>query len=99
MSIKEGIIEGLDNSLEGFYKNYLGLVASETASSNSMKSSQEILLHGIHTQRTAVSSVSEDEEMTNMIRFQHAYNAASRCITTIDEMLDRLINATGRVGL
>ncbi|MCL1808101.1 MAG: flagellar hook-associated protein FlgK [Oscillospiraceae bacterium] len=99
MSIKEGIIEGLDNSIEGFYKNYLGLVASEAASANSMKASQEILLHGIHTQRTAVSSVSEDEEMTNLIRFQHAYNAASRCITSIDEMLDRLINATGRVGL
>jgi flagellar hook-associated protein 1 FlgK len=37
--------------------------------------------------------------MTNMIRFQHAYNAASRAITTIDEMLDKLINGTGRVGL
>jgi flagellar hook-associated protein 1 FlgK len=97
--IKEGIIDGLDNSLEGFYKNYLGIVASETAASNGMRASQDILLHGIHTQRTAISSVSEDEEMTNMIRFQHAYNAASRAITTIDEMLDRLINGTGRVGL
>jgi flagellar hook-associated protein 1 FlgK len=97
--MKNGIIAGLDNSVEGFYKNFLGLVASETAASNSMKASQEILLHGIHTQRTAISSVSEDEEMTNMIRFQHAYNAASRAITTIDEMLDKLINGTGRVGL
>jgi flagellar hook-associated protein 1 FlgK len=97
--IKEGLIDGLDNSIEGFYKNFLGLVASETAAANGMKASQEILLHGIHTQRTAVSSVSEDEEMTNMIRFQHAYNAASRAITTIDEMLDKLINGTGRVGL
>jgi flagellar hook-associated protein 1 FlgK len=97
--IKENMVPGLDNSIEGFYKNFLGIVASEAASSNGMRSAQDILLHGIHTQRTAISSVSEDEEMTNMIRFQHAYNAASRCITTIDEMLDRLINATGRVGL
>jgi flagellar hook-associated protein 1 FlgK len=97
--MKNGIIEGLDNSIEGFYKNFLGLVASEANASNSMRTSQEILLHGIHTQRTAISSVSEDEEMTNMIRFQHAYNAASRAITTIDEMLDKLINGTGRVGL
>jgi flagellar hook-associated protein 1 FlgK len=37
--------------------------------------------------------------MTNMIRFQHAYNAAARALTTIDEMLDKLINGTGRVGL
>jgi flagellar hook-associated protein 1 FlgK len=97
--IKESIVDGLDNSLEGFYKNFLGIVASETANSNGMRASQDILLHGIHTQRTAISSVSEDEEMTNMIRFQHAYNAASRAITSIDEMLDRLINGTGRVGL
>ena len=97
--IKEGIIEGLDNSIEGFYKNFLGTVASEAAASNGMRSAQEVLLNGIHTQRTAISSVSEDEEMTNMIRFQHAYSAASRCITTIDEMLDKLINGTGRVGL
>ncbi|MCL2002598.1 MAG: flagellar hook-associated protein FlgK [Oscillospiraceae bacterium] len=97
--MKNGVIDGLDNSIEGFYKNFLGLVASEANASNSMRTSQEILLHGIHTQRTAVSSVSEDEEMTNLIRFQHAYNAASRAITTIDEMLDKLINGTGRVGL
>jgi flagellar hook-associated protein 1 FlgK len=97
--LKESMIPGLDNSVEGFYKNFLGMVASETAASNGMRSAQEVLLHGIHTQRTAISSVSEDEEMTNMIRFQHAYNAAARAITTIDEMLDRLINGTGRVGL
>jgi flagellar hook-associated protein 1 FlgK len=97
--IKEGIVPGLDNSLEGFYKNFLGTVASEAANSNDMRDAQALLLHGIHTQRTAVSSVSEDEEMTDMIRFQHAYNAAARAITTIDEMLDKLINGTGRVGL
>ncbi|MDR0292700.1 MAG: flagellar hook-associated protein FlgK [Oscillospiraceae bacterium] len=97
--IKEGLVEDLDNTIEGFYKNFLGTVASEASAANGMQAAQEVLLHGIHTQRTAVSSVGEDEEMTNMIRFQHAYSAASRCITTIDEMLDKLINGTGRVGL
>lgn len=86
-------------SVEGFYKNFLGIIASETAASNGMESSQNVLLSGIQSQRDAVSSVSEEEETTDMIRFQHAYNAASRCINTIDEMLDKLINGTGRVGL
>jgi flagellar hook-associated protein 1 FlgK len=37
--------------------------------------------------------------MTNMLQFQHAYSAAARMITTIDDTLDQLINRTGRVGL
>jgi len=36
--------------------------------------------------------------MTDMIRFQHAYNAAARALTTVDELLDKLINGTGIVG-
>jgi len=39
-----------------------------------------------------------DEEMTRMIRFEKSYAAAARMITTIDEMLDVLINRTGLVG-
>ncbi len=96
---KESSIEALSNSVEGFYKNFLGVVASEASAANGMLAEKEVLLNGIQTQRTGVSSVSEDEEMTNMIRFNHAYNASARCITTIDEMLDKLINGTGRVGL
>lgn len=48
--------------------------------------------------REAVSGVSIDEEMTNMVAYQHGYQAAGRVITAIDEMLDTLINRTGTVG-
>lgn len=51
------------------------------------------------TARMEVSSVSENEELTNMIKFQHAYNASARMITTVDEMIDVIINRMGRVGL
>jgi flagellar hook-associated protein 1 FlgK len=44
----------------------------------------------------ANAGVSLDEEMTNMILYQRSYQAASRVITTVDEMLDTLINRTGR---
>lgn len=37
--------------------------------------------------------------MTNLIRFQRAYQASSRMVSTIDDMLDQLISRTGRVGL
>jgi flagellar hook-associated protein 1 FlgK len=43
-------------------------------------------------------NVNTVEEMTNMIRFQRGYQASSRAMSTMDEMLDVLINRTGLVG-
>ncbi|UZW67073.1 hypothetical protein OC195_04730 [Priestia flexa] len=48
--------------------------------------------------KQSTSSVSIDEEMSNMIQFQHAYNASARMVTMIDEMLDRIINGLGTGG-
>lgn len=56
-------------------------------------------LEFVRNQRRAISGVNMDEEVANMLSFQHAYNAAARVITTVDEMMDRVINHTGRVGL
>ena len=55
------------------------------------------LLTSCTESRASVSSVSLDEEMTNMITFQQAYNANARMITVIDETLDKIINGMGRV--
>jgi len=57
------------------------------------------LLIAAENQRVSVSGVSLDEEMINMVKYQHAYSGASRVITAMDEALDKLINGTGRVGL
>ena len=46
----------------------------------------------------ADSGVNLDEEMTNMLQYQRAYQAAARVVTTIDEILDTLVNRTGTVG-
>jgi len=43
-------------------------------------------------QRDSVSGVSIDEEMTNLITFQKAYQASAKLVTTVDEMLDTIIN-------
>ena len=48
--------------------------------------------------RDSISSVSLDEEMTDMIRFQQAYNASARMITVVDETLDKIINGMGLSG-
>jgi flagellar hook-associated protein 1 FlgK len=60
---------------------------------------QKVISTQVDAARESVSGVNLDEEMTNMLQFQHAYSAAARMITAIDETLDVLINRTGRVGL
>jgi flagellar hook-associated protein 1 FlgK len=56
------------------------------------------MVDNVDIRRQSVSGVSIDEELTEMLRFQHAYNAAARNMTTVDEMLDRIINGMGVVG-
>lgn len=60
---------------------------------------EQTMTDNLQIQRQSVSGVSMDEELADMIRFQQAYNAAARNMTTVDEMLDRVINQMGRVGL
>lgn len=51
------------------------------------------------SQRDSVSGVQQDEETADMLRYQKSYQAAARVMTTMDDMLDTLINKLGRVGL
>lgn len=60
---------------------------------------QAVISTQVDSARESVAGVNMDEEMTNMLSYQHAYSAAGRLVTAIDEMLDKLINGTGRVGL
>ncbi|MDR0249157.1 MAG: flagellar hook-associated protein FlgK [Oscillospiraceae bacterium] len=103
LALIRGIKERSDlddvGSFEGYFKNFLGNLASEVSLAYNMRDAQEVLIVSIGNQRSSIMTVSLDEEMTDLIRFQHAYNAAARCITVMDEALDKLINGTGRVGL
>ncbi|WBL35006.1 hypothetical protein O0235_09420 [Tepidiforma flava] len=56
---------------------------------------QGLLVDHLDTMRQATHGVNIDEEVTNLQAAQHAYNAAARVITVIDDMLDTLINRTG----
>jgi flagellar hook-associated protein 1 FlgK len=60
---------------------------------------QQVITTQVDAARESVAGVNIDEEMTNMLSYQHAYAAAGRLVTAIDETLDVLINRTGRVGL
>ncbi|UOR11671.1 flagellar hook-associated protein FlgK [Halobacillus amylolyticus] len=89
-------ILGEETSVSTFYESIIGTMAVEAQEAYRMESNSATLKASVNQQRQSVSAVSLDEEMTNMIKFQHAYNAAARNITVIDEMLDRIINQMGR---
>jgi flagellar hook-associated protein 1 FlgK len=59
---------------------------------------QAVVTANVDGSRESVAGVNLDEEMANMLQFQHAYSAAARMVTAIDEALDTLINRTGVVG-
>ncbi|GGA67186.1 flagellar hook-associated protein FlgK [Ornithinibacillus halotolerans] len=80
------------------YEQFIGRIGIDTQEANRMTEYTNTLKTQIENQRMSISSVSLDEEMTNMIKFQHAYNAAARSMTAMDEMLDRIINNMGIVG-
>lgn len=74
----------------------LGIRASNTERNYE---NEQTMTDNLQILRQSVSGVSMDEELADMIRFQQAYNAAARNMTVVDEMLDRVINSMGRVGL
>lgn len=90
---------GGSSSFIAFFEGLTTTVGVQAKAANDNFDVSYSVLSNTVTARTSYSGVSLDEEMTSMLKFQHAYKAASRMITTLDEQLDKLINGTGRVGL
>jgi flagellar hook-associated protein 1 len=81
-----------------FYAGLVGKIGTASAQATEMSSNQQLVVDQLTTQVAQTSGVSLDEEATDMIKFQHAYQASARVITTMDEMLNTLINNTGLAG-
>ncbi len=84
---------------EQSYSALVGLVGSTVQGAKDEKANLQTTLTAIGNQRQAVSGVSLDEEMTNLITFQRGYQASARTLTAMDDMLEQLIEHTGRAGL
>lgn len=85
-------------TLDDYYGTLISKLGVDSQEAQRMVDSQEVLVSQLDEQRQAVSSVSIDEEMSKMVMYQHAYNAAARMVTAMDEMLDKIINSMGVVG-
>lgn len=78
--------------INSYYTNMVGELANKGNKYVTVAESQQLTVDTIDAQRQSVAGVSSDEELTNLIRFQHAYNASSRYITVVNNMLDTLLN-------
>ncbi len=81
-----------------FYNSFLLTVGFETDFARTQETNMETLAVSADTQRMSISAVSIDEEMVNMVKYQHAFAASSRVITAMDEALNTIINGMGVVG-
>lgn len=78
------------------YMNNLSTqLASDSSSNQTALKTSTTVLNSIQDSRDSLSGVSLDEEATNMMAYVSAYNAASRLMTALDEVLNTLISNTG----
>jgi flagellar hook-associated protein 1 FlgK len=82
-------------SFKEYYNSIIDGLANVGSIYSSVSDTLTASVNSIQNQRDEVMSVSTDEELSNMIRFQSAYNASSRFITVIDEMLETLVTLVG----
>lgn len=80
------------------YRDLIGRLAVEVQSLSTRADVQRRIAQQAVEERAAMTGVSLDEEMAALVAAQRAYEASSRVLTTVDEMLDVLINRTGVVG-
>lgn len=85
-------------TFDDYFRGMAAQLGVDGQAAGRMVDNQGLLISQLTTQQQQLSGVSLDEEMTNMIKFQHAYNAASRVITSMDEMLETIISRMGLVG-
>ena len=82
-------------SFLGYYDDLVSQVANSGYAFQCVFANQQNTVEATFNAREQIVGVSSDEELSNMIKFQNAYNASSRYINAISEMLEHLINTLG----
>ena len=81
---------------DDFVKSLVSNLGVDAQEAYRINSNQGVMLDAIINKRESISGVSLDEEMTNMIKYQKAYQASARMINVFDEMLDLIVNRLGQ---
>ena len=88
----KGTMTGGKATFDDFYGGLVGRVANDVRHASANHNYEEAMVTQLENYRESVAGVSLDEEMINLVKYQHAYEAAARVINTVDEMLDTVLN-------
>lgn len=92
------LIGGQTTTIDDYHALWVAQIGIDTDQATRMAEVQQAVVDAAIGRRDSVAGVNLDEEVTDMIRFQQAYNAAARMMTTLDEALDVIVNRMGIVG-
>jgi flagellar hook-associated protein 1 FlgK len=88
----ELMMNGNTATFDDYYNSVVADVGFAVQEANMNYDNQSAILDQLNSYRESVSGVSLDEEMVNLIKFQHAYEAAAKLISTVDELLTNLLD-------
>jgi len=79
-------------TIDNYFKDTIDKLGVQAQEAKRIVKNQQSLLDSFNESRLSISGVSLDEEMANLIQFQHAYQANARIITVVDQLLEVIIN-------
>ena len=82
-------------TFDDYFADAVGRIGLWGEQSKIALETQNVTMKDLYERRQSISGVNIDEELANMIRYQHGYNASARFITVVNSMLDTLINRLG----
>lgn len=74
-----------------YYTSFISEIANRGEQYNTISTNQAAMVESINSQRSEVTGVSSDEELTSLIKYQHAYNASARYVNVVSQMLEDII--------
>jgi flagellar hook-associated protein FlgK len=92
------ILNGGTTTIGDYYRGAIAELGQEAQQADIMASNHDLLLQHLEARQEEIAGVSLDEETVHLLQFQRTYQAAARVMTTVDEMLDKVINGMGLVG-
>ncbi|MBM7557474.1 flagellar hook-associated protein FlgK [Halanaerobacter jeridensis] len=91
-----GTMNSGTTTFSDYYASNIAQLGVESQRAQRMIDNQDTLITSLEQKQESISGVSLDEEMNNMIKYQHAYNAAAKVVSTMDEILGTVINGLKR---
>ena len=96
--LNKPILNGNTTTINAYLDGMVAKLGVQGQEASRTIDNQETLVHYLNIEQNQYTSVSLDEEMANMMKYQHAYNAAARMVSTLDDALDTIISRMGIVG-